>query len=436
MARRRKQGRDVNGILLLDKPYGISSNHALQRVKRLYAAAKAGHTGSLDPLATGLLPLCLGYTTKFSAFLLDADKRYRVTVRLGVTTSTADAEGEVTATAPTDGVTEAALREVIGRFIGSIEQLPPMYSAVKHQGQRLYKLAREGKEVERTPRTIQIYALDLMRFELPEIELDVHCSKGTYVRTLAEEIGAGLGCGGHVSALRRIGVGPYVEGSIRFVTMDDVEAAAEQGMRPWTHCCCRSIPRSTTVRRCDYPPTRPSIWVRGSRCWCRSRPPRARCGSMISPSDSSASASSSTTDGCSPSDCCNASVNRVQSRRCRAGLIVMPLMLIPLIRNRCSVSKHPCAGCDQSGAGDLVIWATPVARHPRRAGGASVIARQLFRFPVPAALKSLSERPDPRPRLPTDQRPLQPPIKRCLSSVGTIHPACRSGTRKPFGVNQ
>ena len=230
MARRRKQGRDVNGILLLDKPIGISSNHALQRVKRLYNAVKAGHTGSLDPLATGLLPLCLGYTTKFSAFLLDADKRYRVTVRLGVSTSTADAEGEVTATAPTDGVAETAVREVMARFVGKIEQLPPMYSAVKHQGQRLYKLAREGKEVERTPRAIDIYSLDLVRFELPEIELDVHCSKGTYVRTLAEDIGAGLGCGGHVSALRRTGVGPYVEGSIRFVTVDDVEAAAEEGV--------------------------------------------------------------------------------------------------------------------------------------------------------------------------------------------------------------
>ena len=229
MARRRKQGRDVNGILLLDKPMGISSNHALQRVKRLYQAAKAGHTGSLDPLATGLLPLCLGYTTKFSAFLLDADKRYRVTVHLGVRTSTADAEGEVTATAPTDGVTEAALRDVLSHFVGSIDQLPPMYSAVKHQGQRLYKLAREGKEVERTPRTIQIHALELLRVELPEVELAVHCSKGTYVRTLAEDIGAMLGCGGHVSALRRSGVGPYVEGDTRFVTMEDVEAAAEQG---------------------------------------------------------------------------------------------------------------------------------------------------------------------------------------------------------------
>jgi len=229
MGRRRKQGRDVNGILLLDKPIGISSNHALQRVKRLYNAAKAGHTGSLDPLATGLLPLCLGYTTKFSAFLLDADKRYKVTVTLGVRTSTADAEGEVIATAATDGVTEAALRDALAGFVGSIEQLPPMYSAVKHQGERLYKLAREGKEVQRTPRTINIYSLELLRFELPEVELAVHCSKGTYVRTLAEDIGAMLGCGGHVSALRRSGVGPYVESSTRFVTMEAVEAAAEQG---------------------------------------------------------------------------------------------------------------------------------------------------------------------------------------------------------------
>jgi tRNA pseudouridine55 synthase len=229
MARRRKQGRDVNGILLLDKPSGISSNHALQRIKRLYQASKAGHTGSLDPLATGLLPLCLGYATKFSSFLLDADKRYRVRVRLGVSTSTADAEGEVVSVAPTNDVSEAALRDVLANFTGSIEQLPPMYSAVKHQGERLYKLAREGKEVERTPRTVQIFALSLLSFTPPTLELDVHCSKGTYVRTLAEEIGEALGCGAHVSALRRTGVGPYVESEIHFVTLAEVEAKAEQG---------------------------------------------------------------------------------------------------------------------------------------------------------------------------------------------------------------
>jgi tRNA pseudouridine55 synthase len=229
MARRRQRGRNVNGILLLDKPTGLSSNQALQRVKRLFEAAKAGHTGSLDPLATGLLPLCLGYTTKFSAFLLDADKRYRVRVRLGETTETADAEGEVIATAPTDGIAEAQVRAVVADFVGIIEQLPPMYSAVKHEGQRLYKLAREGKEVERTPRQIRIHALDVLALDLPDLMLDVHCSKGTYVRTLAEDIGERLGCGAHVADLRRTGVGPYVEGDTAFVTMDQVEAAAEQG---------------------------------------------------------------------------------------------------------------------------------------------------------------------------------------------------------------
>jgi tRNA pseudouridine55 synthase len=229
MARRRNKGRFVDGILLLDKPGGMSSNQALQRVKHLFRAAKAGHTGSLDPLATGLLPLCLGQTTKFSAFLLDADKRYRVTVTLGVTTDSADADGQVLETRPIGAVDEAAVRSLLPRFTGSIEQVPPMYSAVKHQGERLYKLAREGKEVERTPRTVQIFALSLLSFTPPTLELDVHCSKGTYVRTLAEEIGEALGCGAHVSALRRTGVGPYVESEIHFVTLAEVEAKAEQG---------------------------------------------------------------------------------------------------------------------------------------------------------------------------------------------------------------
>lgn len=214
------------GILLLDKPFGQTSNHALQRVKHLYQAAKAGHTGSLDPLATGLLPICLGHTTKFSGFLLDADKRYRVRVRLGETTTTADAEGEILERKPTDGVTEAAVRACLEPFLGDIQQLPPMYSAVKHQGERLYKLAREGKEVERQPRAIRIHRLELLDVALPDIELDVHCSKGTYVRTLAEDIGHCLGCGGHVIGLRRTGVGPYVEGETRFVTMDELQNLA------------------------------------------------------------------------------------------------------------------------------------------------------------------------------------------------------------------
>lgn len=232
MGRRRNQGRNVNGIVLLDKPEGVTSNEALQRVKRLYQAAKAGHTGSLDPLATGLLPICLGAATKFSAFLLDADKRYRVRVLLGVTTTTADAEGEVVRSEPVEGIGAEQVAAVLERFRGPIEQLPPMYSAVKHQGERLYKLARQGIEVERTPRTVHIHGLTLLSAQLPEIVLDVHCSKGTYVRTLAEDIGVVLGCGAHVTGLRRTGVGPYVEPDASFVTLAGLEdMAAGEGAR-------------------------------------------------------------------------------------------------------------------------------------------------------------------------------------------------------------
>ena len=227
MSRRRQHGRDVSGILLLDKPLGMTSNDALQRVKRLYQARKAGHTGSLDPLATGLLPLCFGEATKLSAYLLDADKRYWVRVKLGVTTTTADAEGEVVRTRPTDGVSKAGLQAVIDGFVGPIEQLPPMYSALKYQGQRLYKLAREGVEVPREPRTVTIHSIALGAFEGDEFEMTVHCSKGTYVRTLAEDIGERLGCGAHVSGLARTGVGPYA--AAQMVTMAQVEAAAESG---------------------------------------------------------------------------------------------------------------------------------------------------------------------------------------------------------------
>jgi tRNA pseudouridine55 synthase len=228
MGRRHPIGRNVTGILLLDKPIGLTSNDALQRVKRIYRAAKAGHTGSLDPLATGLLPICLGAATKFSAYLLDADKRYRVRVHLGVTTSTADAEGDVLERRPVTGVDAQRIEQVLSRFRGEIDQLPPMYSAVKHGGERLYKLARQGLEVERQPRRIQIFALILRAVELPEIELDVYCTKGTYVRTLAEDIGRELGCGGHVSALRRTGVGPFDETGIAFVTLERLRELADQ----------------------------------------------------------------------------------------------------------------------------------------------------------------------------------------------------------------
>ncbi len=218
MGRRRAKGRDVNGILLLDKPSGITSNAALQQVKRLYFARKAGHTGSLDPLASGVLPICMGEATKVSAFLLDADKRYRVRCQLGVRTATGDAEGEILASRAVDRYSRAQLESVLDGFRGSIEQIPPMYSALKHQGQRLYKLARQGVEVERKPRPVEIYALLLTGQGDDWIEIDVHCSKGTYVRTLVEDIGEQLGCGAHVSALRRTGVGPYDETGLVTIT--------------------------------------------------------------------------------------------------------------------------------------------------------------------------------------------------------------------------
>lgn len=227
MGRRTNPGRNVQGILLFDKPLGETSNAALQKVKRIYFARKAGHTGSLDPLAEGLLPICFGSATKISAFLLDADKRYWVRIKLGETTTTGDAEGELLETRPTAGITESDIRDALDKFVGEIKQIPPMYSALKHRGKRLYELARDGIEVERKARTIQIYAIQLQSIKLPEFEIDVSCSKGTYVRTLAEDIGAVLGCGAHVSALRRTGVGPF--NATQLVSMDDLNSAFEKG---------------------------------------------------------------------------------------------------------------------------------------------------------------------------------------------------------------
>lgn len=206
--------RNISGLLLLDKPIGLTSNDALQRVKRIYMAQKAGHTGSLDPLATGLLPICFGQATKLSGLLLDIDKRYRVRLRLGITTATGDREGEVIDERATDNVTEAEVLDVLPRFQGFIQQIPPMFSAIKQKGKRLYILARQGIEVERAAREVYIYALDLVECKLPEIELDIHCSKGTYVRALVEDLGRALGCGAHVLELRRTAVGPYLEKDI------------------------------------------------------------------------------------------------------------------------------------------------------------------------------------------------------------------------------
>lgn len=227
MGRHRQRGRSVNGILLLDKPIGITSNRALQEVKRIYYARKAGHTGNLDPLASGLLPICFGEATKLSAFLLDADKVYEGTCKLGVRTTTADGEGEVIETRPVKDIDRARVEEVLAGFVGKIEQIPPMHSAIKQNGQPLYKLAHQGIEVERKPRPVEIFSLKLVRFEGDELEIAVHCSKGTYIRTLAEDIGEALGCGAHLGQLRRTGAGPFAID--RAVTIEQVHEAAEGG---------------------------------------------------------------------------------------------------------------------------------------------------------------------------------------------------------------
>jgi len=201
--------RDIQGILLLDKPKGLTSNGALQEVKALFKARKAGHTGSLDPIATGLLPICFGEATKVSSFFLDADKRYHTVFKLGESTNTGDADGEVLFNAPVD-VRDEAIEEALAVFRGRLQQIPPMYSAIKHQGQPLYKLARQGIEVERKPRDVTVYQVSFRRLNSDRIEVELHCSSGFYVRSLAHELGENLGCGAHVDSLRRVGVGPFL----------------------------------------------------------------------------------------------------------------------------------------------------------------------------------------------------------------------------------
>ena len=201
--------RRVDGVLLLDKPLGLSSNAALQRSRRAYGALRAGHTGTLDPLASGLLPVCFGEATKLSAELLDAGKAYQARVRLGIRTSTADSEGEVLSEVKPEASREAILA-ALERFKGDLFQVPPMHSALKRNGEALYALARRGETVDRPPRAIRIYALNLLEFDGTDLELAVECSKGTYIRVLAEDIGDALGCGAHLAGLRRTRVGPFV----------------------------------------------------------------------------------------------------------------------------------------------------------------------------------------------------------------------------------
>lgn len=204
----KRQKRDISGVVLLDKPLGLSSNQAMQRVKHLYQAEKAGHTGSLDLLATGLLPICLGEATKFANFLLDADKSYLATVKLGITTTSADAEGEIIAQKPVN-VTLQQVESVLHQFIGDIEQTPPIYSALKVDGKPLYAYARAGQEVEIKSRYVSIHQIHLEHFEADELVFTVTCSKGTYIRTLAQDIGAKLGCGAHLKGLRRLTSGTF-----------------------------------------------------------------------------------------------------------------------------------------------------------------------------------------------------------------------------------
>ncbi|AFP32271.1 tRNA pseudouridine(55) synthase TruB [Marinobacter sp. BSs20148] len=201
---RRHKGRDVNGILVIDKPQGLTSNGILQQVKRLYGAAKAGHTGALDPLATGVLPLCFGEATKFSQTMLDSDKAYIATARLGERTETGDSEGSVVENRPVpEGLTADVLEPLLDRFRGEIQQVPSMYSALKHKGRPLYEYARQGIEIERPARPVTIYSLELLAIRDNEMDIAVKCTKGTYIRSLVEDIGEAIGCGAHVVALRR-----------------------------------------------------------------------------------------------------------------------------------------------------------------------------------------------------------------------------------------
>jgi tRNA pseudouridine55 synthase len=208
---KRKKGRSIDGIVILDKAIGISSNRALQEVKRIFDAQKAGHTGSLDPLATGVLPLCLGEATKVSQFLLDSDKKYRAKLKLGVRTDSGDCEGNVLESCADFQVSQLQIEEALTPFRGEIEQVPPMYSALKVNGVPLYKMARKGQTIEREARRITVYSIEMTAFEGDELELEIACSKGTYIRTIADDLGQALGCGAHIIALRRTQAGVFTE---------------------------------------------------------------------------------------------------------------------------------------------------------------------------------------------------------------------------------
>jgi len=232
----------IDGVLLLNKPVGITSNAALQKAKWLLNARKAGHTGTLDPFADGLLPLCFGEATKFSAYLLDADKHYRAVLQLGTTTSTGDPEGEVLATREVH-CSRTEIEAVLPRFMGEIEQIPPMHSALKHQGRPLYEYARAGIEIERPPRRVQIRTLDLVECDPPRVVLDVQCSAGTYIRTLAQDIGAALGCGAHLTGLTRTAAGGFrLEQAHALAELESLDAPGRHALLLPADCLLAHLP--------------------------------------------------------------------------------------------------------------------------------------------------------------------------------------------------
>lgn len=243
---RRRSGREIHGIVLLDKPLGLSSNQALQKARRLLQARKAGHTGTLDPFATGMLPMCFGEASKTAFFMADASKCYRATALLGRCTDSGDTEGVVRRELPVPELDGAQIEAALGRFRGMISQVPPMYSAIKHQGQPLYKLARQGIEIERHSRPVTIFRLELLAWQSPLLSFEVECSKGTYIRTLAEDVCGALGTCGHLTVLRRLTVEPFAEQQM--ITLDRLEQAVTQdrweelllpvdaGLRGWPRC--------------------------------------------------------------------------------------------------------------------------------------------------------------------------------------------------------
>lgn len=242
MSRPRKRGRDIHGVFLLDKPQGMSSNDVLQKVKRIFQANKAGHTGALDPLATGMLPICLGEATKFSQFLLDSDKRYLVTAKLGERTDTSDAEGEIVETREVN-VTESDILATLEQFRGDILQVPTMFSALKHNGKPLYEYARAGITIEREARPITIFELNFIEYNAPFLTLEVHCSKGTYIRTLIDDLGEVLDCGAHVTMLRRTSVANYPID--KMISYADLQKLAEN--QPLAELDCHLLPMDTAV---------------------------------------------------------------------------------------------------------------------------------------------------------------------------------------------